>query len=61
MIEVSSLALVFAREHNQFLDMHGSLANGGHYKTVHRNRDSEKEEESLHCRLGISSIKAPLQ
>jgi hypothetical protein len=35
--------------------MHDSLANGEHYKTVHRKMGSEMEEEFLDCILGISS------
>ena len=55
MLEASSLALVFVNEQNQFLGMHGSLANGEHYRTVHRKMDSETEEEFLDRILGISS------
>ena len=55
MIEASSLVLVFVNVQNQFLGMHGSLANGEHYKTVHHKMGSETEEEFLDCKLGISS------
>ena len=55
MIEASLLVLVFVIGQNQFVGMHGSLANGVHYKTVHRSMDSEMEEEFLDCILGISS------
>ena len=44
MLGASSLVLVFVNGQNQFLGMHGSLANGVHYKTVHRRMDSETEE-----------------
>jgi hypothetical protein len=41
--------------------MHGSLANGVHYKIVHRNMDSGTVAEFLACMLGISSNNAPFE
>ena len=55
MLGASSLVLVFVNVQNQFLGMHGSLANGVNYRTVHRRMGSETEELFLGCRLGISS------
>jgi hypothetical protein len=55
MIEESLLVPVFGCGQNLFAGMHGSLANGVHYKTVLRRIDSGMEEEFLGCKPGISS------
>ena len=60
-IEASSLVLAFVNEQNQFLGMHGSLANGEHYKTVHRNMDNETEDSFLIAYLAFHLIKAPFK
>ena len=53
-IGASLLPHAFVHELRRFLGMHGSLANGEHYRIGHRNVDNGMEEKFPPCMFYIS-------